>query len=130
MVASSVRSRSGGRKSFTIYFEADPISLIYAIKSGIPAAFVDELAADMGTSKDWLLATLGFSKTACNRKKWKSKPLSKGEGERVLGMARLIGQVEVMVTQSGDPKGFSAPHWVARWLQEPFAALAATEPPI
>lgn len=120
--------KSGRGKSFIIYFYADPISRVDAIKSGIPATFVDEIAVQMGRSKEWLLPTLGLSTATFNRKKSESKPLSKDESERVLGMARLVGQVEAMVKESGDPMGFNAAQWVARWLEEPLAALGGRKP--
>lgn len=120
------KARKG--KSFIVYFYADPISRVEAIKSGIPATFVDEIAAEMGRPKEWLLPTLGLSTATFNRKKSESKPLSKGESERVLGIARLVGQAEAMVTESGDPTGFNAAQWVARWLEEPMAALGGRKP--
>ncbi|HEX7888949.1 MAG TPA: antitoxin Xre-like helix-turn-helix domain-containing protein [Ramlibacter sp.] len=120
--------KAGKAKSFTVYFHADPISRVEAIKSGIPAAFVDEIAAEMGRSKEWLLPTLGLSTATFNRRKSESKPLSKDESERVLGIARLVGQVEAMVKESGNLAGFSAAQWVARWLEEPLPALGGRKP--
>ena len=43
-------------------------------------------------------------------------------------MARLVGQVQSMVNDSGDPRGFNAAEWVARWLEEPLAALGGQKP--
>lgn len=120
--------KAGKAKSFTVYFHADPIARVEAIKSGIPATFVDEIAAEMGRPKEWLLPTLGMSTATFNRKKSESKPLSKDESERVLGIARLVGQVEAMVKESGDPADFNAAQWVARWLEEPSAALGGRTP--
>lgn len=122
------KRKAGRGKSFIVYFNADPISRVDAIKNGIPATFVDVIAAEMGRSKEWLLPTLGLSAATFNRRKSESKPLSKGESERVLGMARLVGQVEAMVKESGDPTGFNAAQWVARWLDEPLAALGGRKP--
>jgi len=119
---------AGRGKSFSVYFYADPISRVDAIKSGIPAAFVDEIAGEMGVAKEWLLPTLGLSTATFNRKKSGSRPLSRQESERVLGMARLVGQVEAMVKESGDPAGFNTAQWVARWLEEPSPALGGRKP--
>ena len=33
-----------------------------------------------------------------------------------------------MVEESGDPRGFNAAPWVARWLEEPLAALGGRKP--
>jgi len=120
--------KPGKAKSFTVYFHADPMSRVEAIKSGIPATFVDEIAAEMGRPKEWLLPTLGLSAATFSRRKSEAKPLSKDESERVLGIARLVGQVEAMVEESGEPAGFNAARWVARWLDEPLAALGGRKP--
>ena len=120
--------KAGKAKSFTVYFHADPISRVEAIKSGIPTTFVDEIAAEMDRPKEWLLPMLGLSAAAFNRKKSKSKPLSKEESEHVLGIARLVGQVEAMVKESGDRADFKAAQWAARWLEDPCAALGGRTP--
>jgi uncharacterized protein (DUF2384 family) len=46
----------------------------------------------------------------------------------VVGMAKLIGQVQTMVEESGDPTGFDAAQWLARWLDEPLPALDGKRP--
>lgn len=114
--------------SFVVYFAADPMARVDAIKGGIPPSFVDAIAAEMGRPKEWLLPTLGLSTATFNRRKSEAKPLSKDESERVLGIARLVGQVEAMVQESGDAAGFNAAQWVARWLEEPLAALGGRPP--
>ena len=43
-------------------------------------------------------------------------------------MARLVGQVQAMVNESGDPTAFNAAEWVARWLEDPLAALGGQRP--
>ena len=50
------------------------------------------------------------------------------EAERVLGMAKLIGQVQQMVEESGSPDGFDASTWIADWLVDPLPALAGARP--
>jgi hypothetical protein len=62
---------------------------------------------------------LKLSQATVNRKAARDEMLSLDEGERVIGMVKLIGQVEAMVQESGDPEGFDAAAWVARWLREP-----------
>ena len=121
-------SKKGDRNSFIALFEADPLSRVAAIKKGIRPEFVDEIASEMRISKERLLPALGLSVATVNRKKSDAKPLSREESERVLGVARLVGQVEAMVEQSGDPAGFNAAQWVARWLEEPLPALGGRRP--
>jgi putative toxin-antitoxin system antitoxin component (TIGR02293 family) len=63
-----------------------------------------------------------------NRKSRDQKPLSSDESSRVIGMARLVGQVQAMVEESGDPEGFDAATWVAEWLEQPLPALGGRRP--
>ena len=50
------------------------------------------------------------------------------QGERVMGMLRLIGQVDEIVRESGDPTDFNAARWVAGWLNRPLPALGGRVP--
>jgi hypothetical protein len=54
--------------------------------------------------------------------------LSKTAGEHVLSIARLIGQVQKMVQESGNPEGFEPAVWLAKWLAEPNPALGSITP--
>lgn len=54
--------------------------------------------------------------------------LNQDESERVLGIARLVGQVDNMVRESGNPEGFNAATWVAKWLDRPQPALGGMRP--
>jgi uncharacterized protein (DUF2384 family) len=54
--------------------------------------------------------------------------LSTAEASRALGLARLIGQVQTIVDESGDGAGFDAAGWTGRWLERPLAALAGQRP--
>ena len=40
----------------------------------------------------------------------------------------LIGMVQTMVEQSGEPAGFNAARWVSDWLTSPLPALAGATP--
>jgi uncharacterized protein (DUF2384 family) len=50
------------------------------------------------------------------------------ESERVLAIARLVGQADTIVCESGEPEGFNAAEWVSSWLQRPHAALGGKCP--
>jgi uncharacterized protein (DUF2384 family) len=54
--------------------------------------------------------------------------LSQDESERALGIARLIGLVEKIVGESGEPAGFDAARWTAAWLERPNNALGGKTP--
>jgi hypothetical protein len=47
------------------------------------------------------------------------------------GRARLIDQLEAMLTESGDPAaaaGFDVSQWLTNWLEQPVAALGGRCP--
>ncbi|GJJ04226.1 hypothetical protein RugamoR64_47640 [Duganella rhizosphaerae] len=109
-------------------YRVDPQTRIAAIRKGIPASMVGELSSTMGMSKELLLGSLGLSRATISRKEKDDTALSKDESERVLGMATLIGKVQAMVEESGDPAGFEAARWVADWLAKPLPALGGATP--
>ena len=51
-------------------------------------------------------------------------PVLPEERERIVGFAKLVGQLEAMIQDSGEPTNFDARAWVARWLVEPSPATA------
>lgn len=109
-------------------YRVDPHTRIAVIRQGIPAATIANLSARMGMSKEALLASLGLSRATIGRKEKEAALLSKDESERVLGIETLIGLVQTMVEQSGDPTGFDAARWVSQWLARPLPALAGETP--
>ena len=54
--------------------------------------------------------------------------MSDDERFRLLGMARLSRQVQTMIEESGNPDGFDAAVWVARWVDRPLPALGGKRP--
>jgi putative toxin-antitoxin system antitoxin component (TIGR02293 family) len=105
-----------------------PQERIDAIKRGVPAEIVGILSAKMSMPKEWLIATLGLSRATLGRKGRDGKALSKDESERVLGVQALIGQVETMIRESGDPRGFDAAKWLSEWLRTAVPALGGNTP--
>lgn len=109
--------------SFVDVFRAEPLTRVRMIKEGLPADYLDQLSRRMKMPKERLLPTLGIAPATVSRKVREAKPLSSDDSERALGMARLVGQAQAMVEESGDPVGFNAAEWVAQWLEEPLPAL-------
>lgn len=112
----------------TQIYRFDPQARIAVIRQGIPASMVSNLSSRMGMSKENLLSSLGLSRATISRKEKDATLLSKDESERVLGVETLIGMVQTMVEESGDPAGFDAARWVSDWLSRPLPALAGATP--
>lgn len=62
---------------------------------------------------------MGFPETVAKRR----GRLGASESEKALDLAQLIGQAQRIVQESGDPQGFDAAVWLARWLGVPKPAL-------
>ncbi len=117
-----------GPMNFVNVFQADAIERVRMVKKGIPASAVENIAKRMAMPKERLVLTLGFARATVDRKARENKSLSADESSRLLGMARLVGQVQAMVDESGNPDGFNAAEWVARWLEQPLPALGGQRP--
>ncbi len=109
-------------------FYTDPLERVDLVKNGIEATAVYQLAKDMDLPKERMASTLGLSRATVDRKASGDAMLSKDDSSRVLGMIRLLGQVQAMVEESGNPDGFEASRWVSTWLQQPSPALGGRAP--
>jgi putative toxin-antitoxin system antitoxin component (TIGR02293 family) len=74
------------------------------------------------------LAALDLPVATFNRKVKEGGRLSAAESERVIGFARLVGQVEAMVEDAGGAEGFDVRAWLAGWLTRPVPALGGARP--
>lgn len=109
-------------------YSASQMDRIKMVKEGVPSSFVGLLVHDLNMPKERFYGMIGVSRATVDRKVKERKLLNRSEGESVLAMGRLIGQVEEMVRTSGDPTGFDAARWVSAWLQEPLPALGGQRP--
>jgi len=123
-----VAKSGGGRKYFETVFRYAPLERVDLIKAGVPAQMAVAVAKAMGVTKDSLYQTLGLPRATIDRKLRDGKALSSDESSRVLGIARLVGQAQAIIEESGDPAGFNAAEWVAQWLAQPVAALGGRKP--
>ncbi|HEX8755581.1 MAG TPA: antitoxin Xre-like helix-turn-helix domain-containing protein [Steroidobacteraceae bacterium] len=101
---------------------------IAIIRGRVPATYVVALTESMQIPRERLYSTLNLARATVDRKIQKRQRLSQEESERILAVVRLIGQVDTMVQESGDPAGFDAAKWTARWLQDPNPALGGRAP--
>lgn len=109
-------------------YTRDAMERVRLVKEGVPAQLLVVLADDMAISREKLYATIGVARATADRKIREQTRLSLDESERALGLARLVGQVEQIVRESGSPEGFEAATWTAAWLDRPHAALGGVRP--
>ncbi len=124
----AAKNTTGFVTSFLKVYETDAMERVRIVKLGVPAGAVDAIARRMAIPKEKLVGTLGLARATIDRKVRENKPLSSDESSRVLGMARLVGQVQAMVEESGRAEGFNAAEWVAHWLERPLPALDGQRP--
>lgn len=117
-----------GRRTYQALSDFSRTDRIDLVKQGVPARLLTTLVDDMQTTQERLYGWLGIARATANRKVKADSLLNRDESERTLGLARLIGQVETVVAESGNPEGFAAAPWLAGWLQRPNAALGGRPP--
>ena len=98
------------------------------VREGVPVGYVDGLADRLGESRSRLYILLRIPRATAARKKSENARLSVDSSDRVIGFAKLIGQVETIIQESGNPEGFDAAHWLKGWISRPLAALGNRRP--
>lgn len=93
-----------------------------------PAKLVRRLAADLHVSIEFVIDTLGLPRRVIFRKIEESKNLDSGQAERVIGMQRLIGQVQALIAESSVVQKFDAGRWLGKWIDQPLPALGGRRP--
>jgi putative toxin-antitoxin system antitoxin component (TIGR02293 family) len=114
--------------SYLKVYRASPLDRISWIKKGIPAAEAKRLFVDLPIGQGVGFKALNLPIATVNRKAKQGDLLSREESERVVGFAKLVGQVEAMIEESGNPTDFDARAWMARWLTEPLPAFGGARP--
>jgi putative toxin-antitoxin system antitoxin component (TIGR02293 family) len=122
------RALKGKSRSYAVFYDASNVDRIGIVKAGVPARLLTTLADDMHVTRERLYRWLGIARATANRKIKANEVLSQDESERVLGISRLVGLVEKIVAESGEPAGFDAAQWTAAWLEEPNNALGGKPP--
>jgi putative toxin-antitoxin system antitoxin component (TIGR02293 family) len=109
-------------------YRCAPSDRIDFIKAGVPAAKAKRLITELHFDQRVLFDALNLKTATVNKKAARNEFLSTEDGERVVGLAKLVGQLEAMIEESGSPEGFDAPAWLSRWLREPLPALGGAKP--
>jgi putative toxin-antitoxin system antitoxin component (TIGR02293 family) len=110
-------------------WEATPLAQRAAlIRQGVPAAWLREIEISTGLSRASLCRLLGLKVSTINRRLQHRQRLSPDESERLMGMHRLIGQVQALVRDCGTDPAFDAAAWFIGWMQRPNQALGDAPP--
>ncbi len=109
-------------------YRASPLERIDMIKRGLRATEAKRILADLAMGQGVALKALNLSPATINKKAKQDQTLSADESERVLGVVKLVGQLEAMVQESGNPEGFDAAAWLSRWLRDPLPGFGGTRP--
>ncbi len=125
--AISAQRPSAGRYYLEL-FRASPLERVGLIKRGIRATEAKRIMADLAMGQGVTLKALKLSPATVNKKAKQDQSLSPEETERVIGIAKLVGQIESMIQESGDPERFDAAGWLSRWLRDPLAAFGGERP--
>lgn len=120
------RSRVG--LTYIGVFRASPLERIDMIKHGLRATEAKRILGDLAMGQGVALKALNLSPATINKKAKQDQNLSADESERVLGVVKLVGQLEAMVQESGNPEGFDAAAWLSRWLRDPLPAFGGMRP--
>lgn len=126
----AVRSVTARRieSNYLHMFKASPSEQIDIIRKGLPAEMLTRTVLDMGMPKERLFTVLKLPRTTINRQISKKEHLSPEFSERMIGLQKLIGQVESIMAESGADPDFNAAHWVYQWLEQPLPALNNAKP--
>ena len=109
-------------------YRASPTDRIRIIKDGVPALKAKLMIADLHFDQHVLLGALNLKTATVNRKAARGEALSPEDGERVIGIAKLVGQLKALLEESGGPREFDAPAWLSQWLRQPLASLGGIKP--
>lgn len=109
-------------------FMATPMQRVRLLKHGLSARDAVSILAELRIPENQAFKAVNVSRAAVNRKVRRGEALAVPEAERVLGVARLVGQVQQMVEEAGEMTGFSASAWLSSWLVEPLPALGGERP--
>lgn len=119
----SSRKFRGARINYAALAKQSLYQHSQTVASRAPAEVLRSLATDVRIDVSVLAERLGIPKSTLSRKLADNDYLNVSDGERVLGLVRLIGQVEAMVEGADGAAEFDAAKWFGRWLMEPLPAI-------
>ena len=114
--------------SYVGVYRATPLERIRMIRQGVAASEAKRMFSELLIGQGAAFKALNLSTATINKKAKQGETLLPDESERVVGFASLVGQLEVMIQDSGDLADFNAHAWMARWLTEPLPAFGGARP--
>ena len=115
-------------EGFVTLYKASGLTQVEWVKSGVGARDAKLILAQLRVPQGEALTALQIPVATVNRKAKTNAHLSSAEGERVLGVGRLLGQLQTMVQESGNPDAFDASAWLSAWMTTPIPALGGARP--
>lgn len=115
-------------EGFVTLYKAPVLTQVEWVKSGVGARDAKIILGQLRVPRGEALTALQIPVATVNRKAKTNASLSPAEGERVLGVGRLLGQLQTMVRESGNPEGFDASAWLSMWMSAPVPALGGARP--
>jgi putative toxin-antitoxin system antitoxin component (TIGR02293 family) len=115
-------------EGFVTLYKAPVLTQVKWAKSGLGARDAKVILGQLRVPQGEALTALHIPVATVNRKAKTNAPLSPAEGERVLGVGRLLGQLQTMVRESGNLEGFDASAWLSAWMSAPVPALGGARP--
>lgn len=130
---SSAKAKSFGwfeptEEGFVSLYKASVLTQVEWIKSGVDARVAKVILGQLRVPQGETLTALRIPAATVNRKAKTNAPLSAAESERVLGVGRLLGQLQTMVRESGNREDFDASAWLSAWMGAPVPALGNARP--
>lgn len=109
---------------------ADPMHLIETERAGVAGIFVKDLSRRMEIPAQRMFAILGVPKATAEKKVAAGELLSGSAGRAAVGVARLLGIANGIVSNStaAEARDFDAAKWLGRWLETPQPALGGRRP--
>lgn len=98
------------------------------VTHGMKPWVIKRVASDLNIEISRFVDSLKISRSTYHRKIKNASSLNVYESERVLGVAKLVGQVKAMLADNEAAEGFDAAAWVGNWLEEPLPALGNRKP--
>lgn len=113
---------------YAALYRSPVMERIRLITAGVPAVEAKRWLEIAELGRNATLKALDLPVATFNKKVKANTRLSPAESERVIGFARLVGQIEAMLAEAEAPAEFDAGAWLARWLTEPLPALGHARP--